>query len=371
MITRYTIHNFKNHADTTLELGALTLLTGVNGTGKSSVMQSLLLLRESFLRDSSLACLCLNGDSVDISGSAELVNGDVADEQDILRLTVQADGQELSFAYRYPSRDSDELPAINDERHDMENCALFTNSFQYLSAFRTGPMVSYGSSPSKAYRLRQVSGKLGKGEYAVHFLASHGNEELAIPALRHDEGSENLTLYTQTELWMSEISDGIRFKIDQAGNTYNLKLGYERSGLPTAFHRAMSSGYGITYILSVLVAVLSAKPGALLLIENPEAHIHPAGQAALIRLFATAARNGVQIILETHSDHIVNGTLVNAKRGIISRDDISVYFFRHDRRHNASATRLRIADNGRIAEAPEGFFDQMDADTEVLFGITD
>lgn len=77
---------------------------------------------------------------------------------------------------------------------------------------------------------------------------------------------------------------------------------------------ALNTGFGITYVLSVLVAVLFAPKGSLVLIENPEAHIHPAAQAALMKLISRAAEHGVQIILETHSDHVINGALVALKK---------------------------------------------------------
>jgi hypothetical protein len=73
---------------------------------------------------------------------------------------------------------------------------------------------------------------------------------------------------------MGEISEGIKMQIHQHGGQYDLNYGYEVPGKTTIYHSALNTGFGISYVLSVVVAILSARPGALLLIENPEAHIH-------------------------------------------------------------------------------------------------
>lgn len=133
---------------------------------------------------------------------------------------------------------------------------------------------------------------------------------------------------------------------------------------------AMNTGFGISYVLAVLIAILSAHPGALILIENPEAHIHPAAQAALMKLIAMAAGQDVQIILETHSDHIINGALVAQKTGLLEAERLQMYYFDRNRETlNAEAIPLKVGRNGRIKDAPAGFFDQMRIDMETLFGI--
>lgn len=373
MIDKYAIHNFKNHADTNLELSNLNIFTGINGMGKSSVFQSMLILRDSFFMDKSLQTLRLDGDSVNVGWSAELVNRSVEKEQNILQLSMQADGKSLVFRYEYPAENIGDLQyEPTSEALDsasLKSISLFNDNFQYLSAFRSGPMTLYGSNANSS-KQRQVSQKLGMGEYAVFILNKFGQEDIEIKNLKHGN-SNTLKLYDQVEQWMGEISRGISFNIAQNGKDLKLEFAYDKTGMTKTYHSALNTGYGISYILSVLVAILSAKPGALILVENPEAHIHPSGQAALMKLASIAAENGVQIIMETHSDHIVNGALVNAKRGLVKRDKVHVFYFERDADLNASATLLKIEECGRIQEAPEGFFDQMDADTEVLFGITE
>lgn len=370
MIRQYIIHNFKNHADTSLDLGSLTILTGINGMGKSSVFQSMLILRESFLRRPSMKMLSLEGDSFSIGSSASLVNRNVTEGENLLQVGLKTDDGEFDFSYRYPVGDENEMEAAQDVAGDiaeqLQRVSLFNDDFQYLSAFRMGPQAVYQSHTGVVDKHRQLSGHMGMGEYVAYFLNLFGNEKIPVEALAYP-GSDGLNLNHQTELWMGEISEGIKMQIHQHGGLYDLKYGYEIPGKTTIYHSALNTGFGISYVLSVVVAILSARPGALLLIENPEAHIHPSGQAALMKLISKAAINGIQIILETHSDHIVNGALVNWKELKADRGMLSVCYFERDDNMNSMPLKLEIGDNGRIKNAPKGFFDQMKADLEVLF----
>lgn len=370
MIRQYIVHNFKNHADTSLDLGGLTILTGINGMGKSSIFQSMLILRESFMRRPSMRTLSLDGASFSVGTSASLVNRNVNEKEDLLQLGLIADEGSFQFSYRYPVGDKNEMEAAEDnmagDMNLLQNISLFNNDFQYLSAFRMGPQQVYQSHTGVVDKHRQISDRMGMGEYVAYFLSLYGNDKIPVEVLAYP-GSDVLSLYQQTELWMGEISEGIKMQIHQNGGQYDLKYGYEIPGKTTTYHSALNTGFGVSYVLSVVVAILSARPGAFLLFENPEAHIHPSGQAALMKLISKAAINGVQIMLETHSDHIVNGALVNWKELKADRNLLSVCYFNRDENMNSKPVRLEIGDNGRIKNAPQGFFDQMKADLEVLF----
>src|SRR5262249_11560138 len=109
---------------------------------------------------------------------------------------------------------------------------------------------------------------------------------------------------------------------------------------------------------------LSARPGALLLIENPEAHLHPRGQRRMGELLAAAASAGVQIVAETHSDHALNGVRLSVQDGKLAPDNVAIHFF--SRTETNGKTRLVTASptidpNGRISDWPEGFFDEWDS----------
>mgnify|MGYP005780600803 FL=1 len=98
----------------------------------------------------------------------------------------------------------------------------------------------------------------------------------------------------------------------------------------------------------------------MLIVENPEAHIHPAGQRMLGELLARAGAGGVQIFAETHSDHIINGIRLAVKHGIISGEEIALDYFYKDQKYRHDYVRPEILSDGRLDCWPEGFFDEWD-----------
>ena len=234
----YYIHNFKNHADTILKMGNLTLLTGMNGAGKSSVIQSMLLLRESYLAHTLSNSLLLKGDSVNLGMSGDVVNQNVIKNPDMLTLSItQNDGERYSFRYTYPLKDVSSLKAIEKINYlddDINKISLFTDNFQYLSAFRNGPLTSYPSDTDVVDEHRQLSKKNGQGEYSVYYLEHFGNEELAIKGLAFDD-IDSSTLREQTERWLDVICQGIVVKINQEGSSLKLSFGYKIKGKTNRF----------------------------------------------------------------------------------------------------------------------------------------
>ena len=122
-------------------------------------------------------------------------------------------------------------------------------------------------------------------------------------------------------------------------------------------------------ITSLLIMVLTAQPGDCIVLENPEAHIHPRGQAEFGKLMSLAASAGIQIIVETHSDHIVNGVRVAIKNGIIDRHFAVIQFFnRVNHQHPEQGIfeqysvvrKIEIDSRGELSEYPDDFLDEWD-----------
>jgi predicted ATPase len=145
--------------------------------------------------------------------------------------------------------------------------------------------------------------------------------------------------------------------------------------------KATNTGFGISYVLPIIVATLvaassknmKAKPlcdKSLIIIENPEAHVHPGAQAKLMELICLAAKVGVQFIIETHSDHIVNSLLVAVKQKIISPEQSKIYYFDRDESiHSTKPINLEVLKDGRLKNPPPGFFDQIDIHMKALMGF--
>lgn len=377
MITHLSINNLKllDHVD--LKLNGLTILTGMNGMGKSTVIQSLILLRQSYMMNDLDSGLNLKGDLCDAGISGEL--SCLASTEHTLQINMKFAGQDdLNFSFKYPDNIMDTLlPGIEGNETSkavLSKYSLFNENFQYLSAFRLGPQKSYNRDTSLVVNKKQISKILGQCEYAVHFLEQYKNVNIPVKELAiidEDEITPDYRLAVQVERWLRLISPNIKINIEPAGEDFKLKYKFSREeNTITESITALNTGFGITYVLPILIAVLSADMDAIILIENPEAHLHPKGQAVLMELVSKAVAHGVQIIVESHSDHIINGSLVSVNKKWITPDLLSIYYFeREEHGHTALSHHLQVTKNGRITYPPKGFFDQIDIDLRELTGF--
>ena len=377
MITHLSINNLKLHNHTDLELKGLTILTGMNGMGKSTAIQALVLLRQSFMMNDLDAGLNLKGDLCDAGISGELACQ--ASTEHTLDINMKFDGQDnLNFSFEYPDNILDTLlPGVETNQTSkaiLSGYSLFNENFQYLSAFRFGPQKSYDRDTSLVVTKKQISKTMGQCEYAVHFLEQYKNtnipiEELAI--IEDDDITPDHRLAVQVERWLRLVSPNIKIDIEPAGEDFKLKYRFRReNNTITEDITALNTGFGITYIVPILIAVLSANKDANILLENPEAHLHPKGQSVLMELISKAVAHGVQIIIESHSDHIINGSLVAVNKKWLTPDLLSIYYFeREEHGHTALAHQLRISETGHITCPPKGFFDQIDIDLRTLTGF--
>ncbi len=375
MITSLRLLNFKPFANQLLEFKKLTLFSGLNSTGKSSVMQSLLLLRQSYqqglLPGKGLA---LNGDFVNV-GTASDALFEGAKEDFIGFDIVWENNSEGRWRFQY-DQEVDVLNRVEPVTSEVYKSNLFGNNFHYLQAERIGPRPFNEMSD---YQVRQL-GQLGiKGEYAAHFLAINGRKVIPNSGLSHPEvklkterqkeqsTAKSMDLIDQVEAWMGEVSPGTRLKIDPKPDVDLMSFQYSYGDSNP--YRATNVGFGISYALPIVVAVLASKPGTIILIENPEAHLHPKGQVKMGELLALAASGGVQIVIETHSDHILNGIRLAVHAGKIDPKDVQLHYFQRQNQEGQAVTNVvspKIDRNGRIDRWPDGFFDEWDNSLEIL-----
>lgn len=378
MIQNIFLSNFKLHSQTNLKMRGLTILTGMNGMGKSSIIQSLLLLRQSFFSNDLESGLNLRGDLCDLGISGELACQSSREHD--LKIELEFQNQErLDYSFAYPDDLMDTLLTADAEnvsdKEILKEYSLFNENFQYISAFRFGPQKSYTRDTSLVVSKKQISKVMGQCEYTVHFLESYKNQNIPVKELaivNDADLTEDLRLGEQVGRWLRKVSPNIKIDIEPKGEDFNLNYKYDREdNLITDKMSAVNTGFGITYVLPILVALLSAQKNSLIMIENPEAHIHPKGQAMLMGLVAKAVHAGVQVVIETHSDHIVNGSLVAVNKSLIDKDELSLYYFdRDEHEHIAVAHQLKVKDDGHISPAPpQGFFDQIDVDLQILAGF--
>ena len=169
---------------------------------------------------------------------------------------------------------------------------------------------------------------------------------------------------------MREFFPNCSLEVQQVQQTNAVTLGLRTSDA-TDFHRAVHVGFGLTQLLPIIVAGLSREPGDLLLIGNPEVHLHPAGQAMIGCFLSEVAAAGIQVVIETHSDHVLNGVRRSVKAGILAPEDVLVHFFRTREAVGDQIVSPTIDRSGNVNVWPEGFFDQFDKDMNHFAGWGD
>lgn len=363
MLKRIKVKNFKSLKDTSFNLANLNVLTGLNGSGKSSLIQAMLLLRQTFL-DANLKQikgLFLQGGNLVNLGSGKDVFYQYASGNELIEFQVEgADGLEYQWSFSYKT-DSDILPIKSRTQGNLyKGINLFNKHFQYLQTNRISPQVTYLRSD---YQIENI-GDIGvRGEFAAHFLSRYGfSKEITNSLLLHSKARSNYLLH-QIDAWISEISPGLKFVAEDIKDTGQTRLAIQfetKSGYTNEI-KPINTGFGISYILPLVLSVLKATPGDLLILENPETHLHPRGQAVVGQLIAYAAQAGVQFILETHSDHIINGIRVAVKESKLSRKLVNFYYFNrvlNEDEQYSSIERLKIDRNGEFDSYPDGFLDE-------------
>ena len=388
MITRIDLRHFKCFETLKLPLRRLTLLSGLNASGKSSVLQALVLLHQTIREHEWSERLLLNGtalrlgavrDAIDqVSGGHEVsltieddetgvVAWDLSGEQNAMSLFVRQvrvrgpNGGQWSQVESKPLHHL--LPEPVASSPEGDSLVRRLRRLTWLAAERLGPRDIYPlADPEMPW--------VGEGgENAASVLYYGADERLDDTPLLVEAVPP--TLLRQVEACMDAFFPGFEMDLFPVSRANAVTLGV-RTSRDTDFHRPVHTGFGITQVLPIVVAVLTAKPDDLVLIENPEVHLHPAGQSKMGMFLADAAQAGVQVLVESHSDHVLNGIRRAVKQCRIKPDSAALYFFRS--RHEAEASGMAqvespsIGSDGSIADWPTGFFDQFDHDMNYLAG---
>lgn len=330
MITKIELKGFKSYVDYTFELKPLTILTGLNSSGKSSVIQAIRMMDNMSSRE--------NGGShvwnLGLGSDSELVN---------------------------PNCENFQISAWKNHRH--EEAWFSYNSSKSRNKLWSMPSCIYvaadrlGATPTIPIYVDEALG--GRGENVLRRI-DHFRDEQLPELLRGD--AEGTTLNYVLRYWLQKISPGVKFDYrieEKADVSYSL---YDN-------HRSANVGYGLSYSLPVIVALLTStlETGSIVLIENPEAHLHPQGQAEMARLICLCVEAGAQVVVETHSDHLFDGVRIYARESENHfASKVATFWCQLDDNRNTQVDRCQIQENGRLDHWPEHMFDQFLLDSEKL-----
>lgn len=356
MINQLQLFQFKSFKKETFNFSNLTLLTGVNGIGKSSIIQSLLVLRNSFDRGEIKTRLTIQaGQFVNLVSPNDMLSSSA--ESSLVGITIVDDQLGLARWEVLSEGESNSLPLIKEISNEgVENFSLFQPTFQYLNAERIGPRQSYDK-----LSVKRNHSPLGYfGEYTASRLSETVNnlEACVLKSLHIEKTSEKV--YDLVSGWVSKIIyPGTKVNLDDT-NPSRITLQYSFENDKGKKFSPLNIGFGFSFALPVILSVLTAKPGDMIIVENPEAHLHPRGQAEMGRFLTLAASSGVQIIIETHSDHILNGVRLSVKKDKVSPENTKIIYIGTYQDQNGQvtyATEPTINQDGKIDEWPKDFFD--------------
>lgn len=343
-ISSISLRNFKCHSEMDFNIKGLNVLAGINSSGKSTLIQSLLLLRQSYNNGKINKGLLLNSDLVDLGTVQDILYVNTKEKSPQIEVTVNFGDTKIKKVSSELELNSDFL-ITQDNVQIPEDCNLFSNGFNYISSDRIGPQKIYG----KSYTTVKDSRSTGlHGELFAHMYQLNKQEITILGD----------TLENDFSKWLSEISLG--FSIDTLSDTTSqtVELSFKKHGDKKPY-KSINVGFGLSYIAPVIVTLLMAKEDDLIIIESPEAHLHPKGQRRMGELLAEVSSKGVQIITETHSDHVVNGIRLAVKNQQISKENVNfMYFYREEGIHKLEY--IDVESDGQLSHWPDGFFDEWD-----------
>lgn len=366
MIQSVSIQDFKCFEQQSISLGELTLLAGANSVGKSSVIQALLLNRmviEYFYKTEIWENLengqsygpvsvsfSLNGPFLlNLGSSSEVLNMNAP--SGILSFTISQGDNCLELSFNVPQEeDSYSLLLSGITRSGViSDLSLIKIPFYYLNAERIGPRIRH-----EVDDLRYLHAGW-QGEYAVQVIGD--NKLRPVEDSRCFDSEQAPGLLHQSRLWLDSIAPGTEL------TDASLVNGIKSAFINLNGRKPTNAGFGISYVLPIIVNGLIAEKGSMFIVENPEAHLHPSGQSQIGKFLAKIAASGVQVVLETHSEHVINGIRISALTNVINPQNVIINFFNWDSTHSkVQVTPICVNDAGDLTSYPKGFFDQEQRD---------
>lgn len=342
-ISKISISSFKCFAKADLEFGDITILSGLNSSGKSSIVQALRMFGESSL------------------GKSPLIKGHGS--YDELRSRFSPLNAPIEIKCTYENQISADLKISKSQIKTPKIAPII----YHLSAARLGPQSSLPLS-SKSSIWPEIG---SNGEFVVDFMKFFDGTIVSELLRRSEE--EGRTFEIQLNNWVEEIAPGALIttnKDEKRDTSY-----YEINSF-----RPANAGFGVSYSLPILAAIFGLtahepkngwlttdgqkwaaqrdKKGVVLLIENPEAHLHPKAQTNLGTLLGQASQCGIQIIIETQSDYILDGIRIAVKNKKVPSTSTKVFYLIPNGDAPPLIESPKIFDDGRLEFWPKGFFDQ-------------
>lgn len=334
MINKIEIQNFKALLNEKINFAPLTVLTGINSSGKSTLLQAIMLLEtsgpEPLSYTSRLKKCLLTGLSTSArADSAIVISGNYAKN---IKMAIRCQNSNIKWQI-----ESENVPGVT----------------YCVDADRVGPRDSYETNYANVPK-----NDFGDHcKWAWHVFNTKKNK-VPYKKLIHSKASTG-TLSGQVNFWLNHI---VGTEISTAGSaTDEIKAKYKSLASDNDYITATQTGFGTSTLFPVILAPLLAQKGDRVIIENPEIHLHPQAQANLADLFVFAANAGVQIIVETHCEHLIYSLCSRVHRHDLDAGKLMFYY---KGGANEAFQCIKVNPQGRfiteddeLTGFPHGFFD--------------
>jgi len=410
-ITRIAVSGFKSILDErSVEIGGLTILAGANGSGKSSIMQPLLLLKQTLEATYDPGPLLLSGPNVRFSSADELLaydrKGGRAEAFSVgvcvdtpIRVTCRFRRQRTGLklekmgfsldAHRGTLQEGMSSSEIRDllravdpafsrtlddvrERPGKSGELLVTRTRCFFAAeTRQGLPFHFRFAPSE--KLERQLRRL------IHVPGLRGNPERTYPVSAVGEsfpGTFENYVASVIAQWQSDRQkdkqEALEADLSRLGLTWKVsayrindtqvelhvgRLTRAAMGRTSDVVNVADAGFGVSQSLPVLVALQASQPGQLVYLEQPEIHLHPRAQFALAEILANAARRGVRVVAETHSSLLLLGVQALVAEGKMSPEMVKLHWFQRGNDGVTKITSAGLDEAGAFGGWPEDFGD--------------
>jgi predicted ATPase len=390
MIDALYLKHFKCFDEKLIQLNRLTVLSGPNSSGKSTIIQALSVLAQTAVEARYSTNLALNGQFVSLGSFSDVVNIHKNREEfgigitlgdDSVRWTFRGEvgtlsgakvskveGIESNSAYEFALLEKSSLDCLTPANTSLAGKVSKTLlDISHLTADRHAGHEIHHFFERRLNAEGMERPDVGAhGEAAVGLLMAENTLSLdqSDPRVKDDA---SLSLLSQASAWMGTLfpRSSVNALPIESSPFFRLRFqAYPQDSL----RRPESVGYGFSQVFPIVVMGLAAHPSNILLIENPEVHLHPAAQSRLGGFLANCSSAGIQIIVETHSDHIINGIrkAVAAQEGLAKQVTFYSIFSNPAQPGETNLEEILIDEQGRLNNWPKGFFDQATRDARSI-----
>lgn len=362
------IENFKCYYKADIPINYLTVLAGANGNGKSTVIQALLLMRNTFdQRREKDVDIEINGPYCLSLGTTLDIIPVEAERNSSLFLSLSENND--SVGYVYPLSDEHALLSLRltEERNNgnPQGFPLFKNEFYYLNAERIGPRIS------QEIRVHKFPNVGWQGEYCAQILSEMSSvRDFTVDKERACDTEKSLDLLTQTQMWMQKLFPGIVINSDINSKSLTAQISISHNYTSGASVLSTNVGFGVSYVLPLIITGLIAEKRTIMIVENPEAHLHPSAQTYIAEFLAMIAQAGVYVMVETHSDHFINGIQLSVAEKRLEQGKVIIDYVNHNSETNRPEIRsITLSEKAELSEWPDGFFNQTQKNFARLFNL--